>query len=128
MNDSTQVFFIIISSIIAATLIVGVILLSICLFRIKAALKNRNKLIVQTSRPYFVCQKHGNQLVIQNLGTTWGQIDNSQTDSEHDFSFLNQSYLLAGQSFTYNIVETDQFKIDLTYHGLIDTYTESFQI
>ncbi len=128
MNTSTQVFSIVITSVIAATLIVGVILISIALFRIKAALKKRNLLFEQTNRPYIICQKSGNQLFIKNLGNMLGQIDEIQTNLNHDFTYLNKSYISAGQTFTYNIEETDNLIINLSYHGQNSRYADKFDL
>jgi len=126
MNFSTELIFDITIIMITATLIAGVVLGSIALFRILAALKLRNKMLQQATRPYIFCQRNHQQLEIRNNGQVPIKID--AFDSQIDLTTLIGKVLPAGQTFLYRIDESSQFTITVKYHDQITNYTDSFNI
>lgn len=128
MDYSTQIIMIIFTAIIMATLIVGVILLAVGIHHIKTTLRDRNEMLLQTNRPYLVCQKNGEQLYIKNLGNMLAQIDSLTASDGTDFSYLGQQYIASGQTFTYKIDKAAKFTLELRYHGQLEEYSETFEI
>ncbi|KRO00821.1 hypothetical protein [Companilactobacillus kimchiensis] len=126
MNFSTELIFDITIIMITATLIAGVVLGSIALFRILATLKLRNKMLQQATRPYIFCQRNHQQLEIRNNGQVPIKID--AFDSQIDLTTLIGKVLPAGQTFLYRIDESSQFTITVKYHDQITNYTDSFNI
>ncbi|WP_119326130.1 hypothetical protein [Companilactobacillus musae] len=125
MSTTTQMIFNITIIFITVTLIVGVILISIALFRIIHALKYRNQMLKQVSRPYLTCHINHQQLEIHNISQIPIVIDETQNIN------LNQiigQTLPGGQSFYYPIENKPQSAISIKYHDQIDTYTQQFKL
>ncbi|WP_338232329.1 hypothetical protein [Companilactobacillus muriivasis] len=126
MSFTSQMIFNITIIFITVTLIVGVILGGIALFRIAGALKLRNQMLQQATRPYLICQRNRQQLLIKNLGPVPVTID--EIESDLDLSNLNQQVIYANQSFYYNLTEPDKLTISVKYHDEIHVYQADFNL
>lgn len=128
MNSATQILLVIASFILAISVLVGLILISTSLFQIKGLLKTKNKLLIQTNRPYVICRRINKQTVeIRNVGNTPATIDNIQSDNL-DLSYLNQKDIFAGQFFTYPIDQNQDLNISISYHDQINQFRDKFSI
>lgn len=126
MNSATQVIADISSLSIAVALIVGVILGSIALFRIATALKYRNQMLEQATRPYLFCQRTRQQLEVRNDGTTPITID--KVTGDIDLSTLNGQKLAAHQSIFFNsIPENQPLLLKFSYHDELRNYHDDFK-
>jgi len=126
MNTATQMIFNITSITITVTLLAGVVLMAITLFRIAHALNLRNQMLQQATRPYLFCQRDHQQLEIRNNGQVPITLD--QIDSKADFSPLAGHVLAAGQSFFYSIEETATLELTISYHDQIHNYSDHFEL
>jgi len=126
MSFTSQMIFNITIIFITVTLIVGVILGGIALFRIAGALKLRNRMLQQATRPYLICQRNRQQLMIKNLGPVPVTID--EIESDFDLSNLNQQVIYANQSFYYNLTKSDKLAISVKYHDEIHDYQADFNL
>lgn len=126
MNSVSQMIFNFTSIFITVTLIVGITLISIALFRITAALKFRNKMLQQATRPYLFCQRHLQQLKITNIGAVPIIID--KIDSNSDFSSLIGQKIMPNQALFYQITENTPMSLTIGYHDQITTYYDEFNI
>lgn len=126
MNFTSQMIFNITSIFIAVTLIVGVILGSIALFRIAHALKLRNQMLQQATRPYLIFQRHRQQLLLKNLGSVPVTID--KIESTFDLSGLEQQLIYPNQNLYFNLTDTDKLTISVTYHDDINDYQANFNL
>lgn len=124
MQSATQIIFIINSCVIAISLIVGVILGSIALFKIANALKRRNKILYQNTRPYLVCQRSNQQLAIKNVGQAAVIID--EILPADLISPWKPQRILAGQVLYFNLSKAQQLNLTIKYHDTIDNYQENF--
>ena len=120
MNFSTQLIFDITSIATTVTLLVGVILIAIALFRIARTLKLRNQMLQQATRPLIYCQRNDNQLLIQNIGSTPATID--QIDSELDLSHLVGQTIPSNQRFFYNVNAQQPLHIVIKYHDQLNDF------
>lgn len=126
MNFSSQLIFDITSIAITVALIAGVVLISIALFRIIGALKYRNQLLFQATRPYLFCQKRPQQLEIRNNGTVPIVLDSFE--SNLDLSKLSGQTIPAGQSFFYNVATDQLLTIKVYYHDTLNHYQDDFNL
>jgi len=126
MSFTSQMIFNITIIFITVALIVGVILGGIALFRIAGALKLRNRMLQQATRPYLICQRNRQQLMIKNLGPVPVTID--EIESDFDLSNLNQQVIYANQSFYYNLTKSDKLAISVKYHDEIHDYQADFNL
>ncbi|ALB29019.1 hypothetical protein [Companilactobacillus heilongjiangensis] len=126
MSFTSQMIFNITIIFITVTLIIGVILGGIALFRIAGALKLRNRMLQQATRPYLICQRNRQQLLIKNLGPVPVTID--EIESDFDLSSLNQQVIYANQSFYYNLTKPDKLAISVRYHDEIHDYQADFNL
>jgi len=126
MNPATQMIFNITNITITVTLIAGVVLMAITLFRIAHALNLRNQMLQQATRPYLFCQRNHQQLEIRNNGQIPITIDH--LDSVIDLSPLTGQVLAAGQSFFYNIAGTTELSLTISYHDQINNYSDHFEL
>lgn len=126
MNTTSQMIFNITSITIAITLIVGVILGAITLFRIAHALKLRNQMLQQATKPYLLFQRNRQQLTIKNLGGVPVTID--KIASSFDLSNLEQQVIYPNQSFFFNLTETDKLSLTIDYHDDINDYQAKFTV
>lgn len=125
MNFTNQIILSIASLSIAVILIVGVILISIALFKIHRVLKQRNYLLQQTSRPYIFCQKNQNRLEIRNIGQTPAIIDSItglSSDSVHG------QFIYQGQIIFYSLNNSSaSTNIAINYHDQFNNYQSKFE-
>lgn len=128
MDYATEITLSVTSIIIATILIVGVILITIALFRINGTLKLRNKMLLQSTRPYLYCQRnqHQQRLEIRNSGQVPVTIDS--VDSIMDLSAIEKTTLLPGQVFFSKLADNQPFQISIKYHDQIDHYQSEFNI
>jgi len=126
MKPATQMIFNITSITITVTLIAGVVMMAITLFRIAHALNLRNQMLQQATRPYLICQRSHQQLEIHNTGQVPITIDH--LDSTIDLSQLNGRVLAAGQSFFYNLNGTTDLSLTISYHDQINNYSDHFEL
>jgi hypothetical protein len=125
MSSVTQIIFSITSFIIALSLLVGLILISISLFNIKGQLKKRNRILAQNLRPYLLIRRlNQNTLEIRNAGNTPGVLDSCDIS---ELSNLVGQTIFAGQSYTFksDVAETT---INLSYHDQINHFMETYTI
>jgi len=126
MKPATQMIFNITSITLTVAVIAGVVLMAIALFRIAHALKLRNQMLQQASRPYLWCQKNHQQLEIRNNSQIPATIDN--IDSSSDFSQLNGKVIAAGQAFFYNLDGINELSLTINYHDQLHNYSDHFDI
>lgn len=126
MNFSTQLIFDITSIATTVTLVVGVILIAIALFRIAHTLKLRNQMLQQATRPLIYCQRNDKQLLIQNIGSTPATID--QIDSELDLSHLVGQIIPSNQQFFYNMTNQQPLHIVIKYHDQLSEFQNEFDL
>ncbi|MFC6177184.1 hypothetical protein ACFQAV_10045 [Companilactobacillus huachuanensis] len=126
MSFTSQMIFNITIIFITVTLVVGVILSGIALFRIAGALKLRNRMLRQATRPYLICQRNHQQLMIKNLGPVSVTID--EIESDFDLTSLNQQLIYANQSLYYNLTKPDKLTLSVKYHDEIDNYQADFNL
>lgn len=126
MNVSIQVLLSISNFIIAIAGTVGVILISTALFKIVHALKLRNEMLKQATRPYLYVKRNHQELEIHNNGQSPAVID--QIDSAVNFDQLKDQTLPIGQSFYYRIDGSKSIDLTIHYHDQIYTYSEHFKI
>lgn len=126
MRTTSQMIFNITSIAIAVALIVGVVLGSIALFRIAHALKLRNQMLQQATKPYLFCQRNRQQLMIKNLGSIPVTID--KIESSFDLSNMEQQIIYPNQSFYFNLTESDKLTLTVNYHDDINDYQANFNI
>ncbi|PMD72253.1 hypothetical protein [Companilactobacillus nuruki] len=128
MDYAAELALSITSIVIATVLIIGVILITIALFRINGTLKLRNKMLIQATHPYIFCQRnqHQNRLEIRNNGQVPIAID--KVDSILDLSELEQNSLQPGQIFFHKLNDDRPFVISINYHDDIDSYQSTFNI
>lgn len=125
MSTTTQMIFNITIIFITVTLIVGVVLGTIALFRITHALRYRNQLLEQVSRPYLTCRLVQQQLEIHNNSQIPVVIDETKNI---ELNQLIDQTLPGGQSFYYQIKNKPQNDIFITYHDQINTYEDRFKL
>ncbi|KRL44430.1 hypothetical protein FD29_GL002187 [Companilactobacillus mindensis DSM 14500] len=126
MNSASQMIFDITSIALTVAIIVGVVLISIALFRIIAALKYRNQMLFYATRPYIFCQKHPQQLEIRNNGAVPIVLD--KLESNLDLSKLSGQTIPSGQSFFYNVATDQLLTLKVDYHDKLNHYQDNFNL
>lgn len=125
MNSATQVMFIITSFIIALSLLVGLILISVSLFNIKGQLKKRNRILAQNLRPYLLVRRlDKSTLEIRNAGNTPGILDSCNIS---ELSNLVGQTIFAGQAFTFKS-ELGKTSVTLAYHDQVNHFMDNCTI
>jgi len=128
MDLSIQIALIVLVAVIVITLIVGVILSTIGIFKLRGTVKTRNRILLQSTRPYIICQKNKHHLEIRNVGKTPAKIDDITTISKVDLNYLKNRTVFSGQTFIYAIEESEKFSITIKYHDEVNHYSDNFTL
>jgi len=126
LSTTSQMIFNITIIFITVAIVAGVVLGTIALFRIAHALKLRNRILQQTTRPYLVFQRNQQQLRLKNFGSIPVTID--QIESDFDFSNMLQQKVYGDQAYYFNLTNPDTLTISIKYHDDRNDYQDNFTL